>query len=63
MQDEFDSDDLKRIYGPQCWYGIAADPGGLQKAMWLDIMTEFNCKTLSTLLSRTEKAYTRRAWG
>ena len=58
-----DSDDLKRIYGPQCWYGIAADPGGLQKAMWLDIMTEFNCKTLSTLLSRTEKASTRRAWG
>ena len=44
-----DSDDLKEIYGPQVlvrW----TDPGGLKKALWLEILTEFNCKSVFYLI-------------
>ena len=41
-----DSDDLKDTNVPQCWYGIEADLVGLNKAVWLEIMTKFNCKAL-----------------
>ena len=55
-----DSDDLQDIYGPQCWYGIEADLGGLKKATWLEIFTDFDCKALSAWLScddQREKAF------
>ena len=26
-----EDDEMKEIYGPQCWYGIDADPGGSRK--------------------------------
>ena len=38
-----DSDDLQDIYGPQCWFGIEADLGGLKKATWLEIVSDFEC--------------------
>ena len=38
-------------HGPQCWYGIDTDPGGLDKAMWQEILTECNCKALPSCLS------------
>ena len=25
-----------KLCGPQCWCGVAAAPGGLNKVMWLD---------------------------
>ena len=56
------SDDLQEIYGPQCWNGLEADPAGLKKAMWPEIMAEFNCKTFSTWLScddQRESLYTQ----
>ena len=59
-----DSDDLKEINGPQCWYVTEADPGGLKKAMWQEIATEFHCKASSTWLScddwRWKSFYTQR---
>ena len=46
-----EGDEMNEIYRLQCWYGIDADLGGLKKAMWMEIMKEFNCKPLSTWLS------------
>ena len=38
-------------YGPHCWYGAEADRGCFKKAMWLDLLTDFNRKAMPTWLS------------
>ena len=57
-------DEMKEIYGLQCWYGTEAGPRGFKKAMWMEIMKEFSCKVLSSWLSRDdwrEKTFTHKA--
>ena len=59
-----DDEEMQERCGPQCWYGIDADPGGFLKTMWLDVMRESNCKAVSTLSScddRRERAFTQQA--
>ena len=45
-----EDDDLQEIYGPQYWCFKEAYPGGLKIAIWLEIMMEFTCIALSSLL-------------
>ena len=33
-----DDEELCGMYGPRCWQGCEADPGGFQILMWYDIM-------------------------
>ena len=44
-----------------CSYGHEADPGGLKKAMWLEIFIEFPCEALSTWLSCDDRRQRRHA--
>ena len=39
-----DEEELREMYGPKCLRGIDADPEGLKRSMWLEVMKEFNCK-------------------
>ena len=58
-------EELRDMYGPQCWHGIDGDPGGLKNTMWYDVMKEFNCEAVSAWLScdeRMERAFTHKAW-
>ena len=60
-----EDDEMKDIFGPQCCHRLDADPGGLKKTLWLDVMKGFNCKAVSTLSScddRTEKSLSHKAW-
>ena len=41
-----DSDDLADVDGSQYWYGVEAVPGGLNRAMWLEILTQVDCTAL-----------------
>ena len=54
---------MQEMCGPECGYGAEADPGGLKKGVWLEILTD--CKAMSTWLScvgQTDKAFTHGAW-
>ena len=33
-----DAEDLREMYGCQCWLSCERDPGGFKKMMWYDIM-------------------------
>ena len=57
--------ELREMYGPQCWSGGEADPRVLKKLMWSNIMKELNCKAASIWSSygdRRERAFTHRHW-
>ena len=43
-----DYEEKPKMYGPQSWYGIDADPVGLKHTLWLEVMSEFKCKAVST---------------
>ena len=50
-----------KMYGPQCWQGVEADPSGFKK-MWYKIK-EFDCKAISTSCDdRKEVAFTYQLW-
>ena len=46
---------LNDIYGPQCPYCIQAHPGVLKKAVWLEILTEFDDRALSSQRGRGKR--------
>ena len=57
-----EDDEVKELHGPHCWYGVEADPG---EAASSDIVTEFECKAMSTWLScdcRRDEAFTHKTW-
>ena len=41
------TDDDEEMHGPQCWHGTDTHPGRFKKTMWLEGMTEINCKEVS----------------
>ena len=41
---------------------IDTDPGGVEKAMWMEVMMEFKCKALLGCDDRWEKAFIHTAW-
>ena len=61
-----EDEELGGMYGPQCWQGYGADPGGFKKMMWYSVMKEFDCRPISTWSScddRNEMAFTHRQSG
>ena len=43
FHDEEEDEEKKWIKGQQIWYLTDANPGGLKRTMWLEVMNEFNC--------------------
>ena len=56
-----DNDDLNDIYGPQRWYGLEADSGGVKKALLLDLQSLIFLVDLG--LTEREKAFPPKALG
>ena len=58
--------DMKEKKDRDVGFGLDADPGELKKAVWLEVMNQFNCKALSTWSSgddRREKTFTHKGLG
>ena len=46
-----EDEELRAMCRPQCWHGIDADPGGLKKTMWFEVLKEFKLHGCSTELT------------
>ena len=38
------------MYGPHCWQGYGTDTSGFKKMLWYNIMKEYHCKAISTVV-------------